>query len=255
MYFHMWPGDEASVGKFDSSKLPVFTYVDWVRFSSMQPSGWRQEWHEDFHNTPDYVSKFRLKFWLRGNWEGPLSKNREENVVFTNSYAILAVTPTSHIPDIDSIPLPTPEAPTPSTIASAELSDVRPNIYGKFEARMKHAAGDGIESAFVLWKKDSEKPEVFHNELAFKKLTANKMQVGMVEGKDTPNRHEMVVDTSSLAICNQFHTYGIEWTPHEVKYTIDGVEVHKITGSPVEQFNANVTKLKLSLVVFFWCFW
>ena len=266
LHFNLWPGDKRFGGEFDPSILPLYQLIDWVRFSSYSEEGFKQEWQEDFEggSIPEG--------WVKGTWDAPLghATHREQNVLFKKSYAILALTSKSFIPDIESIPLPddtTPPpgqggdggepggpsepAPTPSTIASAELSDVRPNIYGKFEARMKYAAGDGIESAFVLWKQDSEKPEVFHNELAFKKLAADKMQVGMLEGKDTPNRHEKVVDTSSLDICNQFHTYGVEWTPHEVKYTIDGVEVHKITGSPVEQFNANATKLKLSLVVFF----
>ena len=36
MNFQVWPGDEHFGGNFDPSSLPTYTYVDWVRFSSLQ---------------------------------------------------------------------------------------------------------------------------------------------------------------------------------------------------------------------------
>ena len=95
MYFHMWPGE---VKDFDPISLPAYTHIEWVRFSSMQPSGWRQEWQEDFRNPPEV--------WLKANWEGPHSKNRPENVLFANNYATLALTRTHHVPTADSVPTP-----------------------------------------------------------------------------------------------------------------------------------------------------
>ena len=35
-------------------------------------------------------------------------------------------------------------------------------------------------------------------------------KVAMLEGMPGPNRHEHLVDTSNLDVCNEFHTYGFE---------------------------------------------
>src|SRR5262249_42520123 len=56
---------------------------------------------------------------------------------------------------------------------SAELYTGTSYPYGRFEARMRVAAGDGVVSAFFLWKDKSEQTGVFWNELDYEKIGAS----------------------------------------------------------------------------------
>ena len=247
-HFNLWPGDKNFGGHFSQSSLPVYQYVDWVRYSSYSgPGNFTKEWQEDFDGSS------RPRYWYTGTWASPLgySAHRPENVLFTEGYAVLALTKSDHFPNAASLPLPpcrllpTREAPSPSTVASAELGTTASYKYGKFEASIQYGGADGVVSTFFLWKKGSERSDVFWNELGFKKLGAAcngtcKMQVELVDGLPGPDRHVQTLDASKLDVCSEFHTYAYEWTPTELRYTIDGVEVKKVTGSELGKFNDNV---------------
>ena len=58
-------------------------------------------------------------------------------------------------------------------VASAELYQNQTYTYGRFEARIRFAAGDGVISSFFLWKPGSEVAGTFWNELDFEKLGAD----------------------------------------------------------------------------------
>src|SRR3954468_7682115 len=58
-------------------------------------------------------------------------------------------------------------------VGSAELYSSQAYGYGRFEARARLAAGDGVVSSFFLWKDGSEKAGTFWNELDFEKLGAD----------------------------------------------------------------------------------
>src|SRR5215468_12018072 len=58
-------------------------------------------------------------------------------------------------------------------VASAELSTTQAYFYGRFEARIRFAPGDGIVSSFFLWKNGSEQAGAFWNELDFEKVAAD----------------------------------------------------------------------------------
>ncbi|CAE7590945.1 unnamed protein product, partial [Symbiodinium pilosum] len=262
--FNLWPGDETFGGHFKVKSLPVYQYIDWVRYSSYSGRGrFKRRWQQDFN------SKRRPRHWFVGSWNSPLgySKHRPKNVIFTHGYAVLALTHADDVPSATSIPIPprgptgspkrpgksmeppdapsTAVVPTPNTVASAELLTWVSRKYGKFEARMRHAGGDGVVSSFYLWKKGSEKSDVFWNELDFEKRGTMcdgicKLQANFIDGMPGPEDHEKTVDPAKFNICGGFHTYAFEWTPSEARYTIDGVEVQKITGPRLEEFNRNV---------------
>src|SRR6188768_2156939 len=52
-------------------------------------------------------------------------------------------------------------------VASAELYQNQTYTYGRFEARIRFAASDGVISSFFLWKPGSEVAGTFWNELDF----------------------------------------------------------------------------------------
>ncbi|NLE00635.1 MAG: family 16 glycosylhydrolase, partial [Fibrobacter sp.] len=50
-------------------------------------------------------------------------------------------------------------------LSSAELFTREGAVYGRYEARMRLVAGDGIISSMFLWKDGSEKDEEIWNEI------------------------------------------------------------------------------------------
>jgi len=123
-------------------------------------------------------------------------------------------------------------------VASAELYTGESYGYGRVEARVQYAAGDGVVSAFFSWKDKSEQAGVFWNELDFEKLGADcYMQTNPIYGLP-PGNHEQK-HSLMLDMCGAFHTYAYEWTPEAIVWLIDGVEIRRETGAMAQAFADN----------------
>ena len=120
--------------------------------------------------------------------------------------------------------------------SGAELYTLKEVEYGKFEARMKMAAASGTVSSMFLYQNGSEiadgRPWV---EVDIEVLGKNpgSFQSNIITGKagaqKTSEKHHAVNPATDQA----FHTYGLEWTPNYVRWTVDGVEVRKTEGGQV----------------------
>ena len=111
-------------------------------------------------------------------------------------------------------------------VSSAELYQNASYTYGRFEARMRLAAGDGVISSFFLWKPGSETAGTFWNELDFEKLGADcRMQTNPLYGLPVADHGQIA--SVSLDLCGAYHTYTFEWTPTYIAWLIDGVEVRR----------------------------
>jgi len=125
-----------------------------------------------------------------------------------------------------------------SAVSSAELYQNQTYTYGRFEARLLFAAGDGVISSFFLWKPGSEMPGTFWNELDFEKLGAGcRLQTNPLYGAP-------VVDHSRIAdlqgdLCAEYHTYAFEWTPTYIAYLVDGIEIRRDDEATATAFAAN----------------
>lgn len=111
--------------------------------------------------------------------------------------------------------------------SGAELYTNKTYMYGKFEARMMMAAGSGTVSSMFLYHNDSYKggsePWVEVDiEILGKKPSSFQSNIitGNAENKVTSEKHH----TISPAANEAYHTYGFEWTPTYVKWTLDGVD-------------------------------
>lgn len=126
-------------------------------------------------------------------------------------------------------------------VSSAELYTQAAYQYGRFEARMWLAGGDGVVSSFFLWKDRSEQSNVFWNELDFEKLGADcymetNALYGMPEMSNN-ERHDLALD-----MCGRFYTYTYEWTPDYIAWYIDGVEIRRDTGASAAAFRDNTSQ-------------
>jgi hypothetical protein len=130
-------------------------------------------------------------------------------------------------------------ATTASAVTGVELIRNEPFRYGKFEARIQFAPGDGVVSSFFLWKDASELPNVFWNEIDIEKLGADcaGYSTNAIYGLPEANHNQDV--RSQVDICQSYHTHAIEWTPDTLIWLLDGVEVRRITGADLQAFEDN----------------
>jgi len=125
-------------------------------------------------------------------------------------------------------------------VASAELYQNQTYTYGRFEARVRFAASDGVISSFFLWKPGSEVAGTFWNELDFEKLGANcQLQTNPLYGSPVVDHH--VFATLDADLCGEYHTYTFEWTPSYIAYSVDGVELRRDGGDTAAAFAQNAT--------------
>lgn len=86
--FNIWPGDAGFGGTFDPASLPVYQFIDWVKYSSYQDGEFSLEWREDFDDTKVPTG------WLLGSWSSPKNKSIHsvQNVGIVDGYAVLGLT-------------------------------------------------------------------------------------------------------------------------------------------------------------------
>ncbi|MFZ5895501.1 MAG: family 16 glycosylhydrolase [Myxococcota bacterium] len=125
-------------------------------------------------------------------------------------------------------------------VRSAELYTSESYGYGRVEARVRFAPGDGVVSSFFLWKDGSEKAGVFWNELDFEKLGLDcHLETNAFYGK--PGAVHSQRHTPSADLCGAFHTYTYEWTPDSIAWFLDGVELRRETGATAAAYAENAS--------------
>ena len=126
-----------------------------------------------------------------------------------------------------------------SATQGAELYRTQASFYGRFEARLRFAPGEGVVSSFFLWREGSSSTTSW-NELDFEKINAScRMQTNIWTAKGTQSA---VVTTPAFDICGDYHTYAIEWTPDYIAWSIDGSQIRKVTGASVTEYTQNASQ-------------
>jgi endo-1,3-1,4-beta-glycanase ExoK len=126
-----------------------------------------------------------------------------------------------------------------AAVQDAELYRTQPYFYGRFEARVRFAPGEGVVSSFFLWKDGSSSTTTW-NELDFEKFTgACKLQTNIWTGQGTQSAQ---IQTPSFNVCSDYHTYTIEWTPDYISWAIDGAQIRKVTGASVAEYTQNASQ-------------
>jgi len=125
-----------------------------------------------------------------------------------------------------------------AVVQSAELFSTQPYFYGRFEARVRFAPGEGVVSSFFLWK-DRPNNTGPWNELDFEKINSDcRLQTNIWTGTGTQSA---MINTPSFNICNDYHTYAFEWTPDYIAWFIDGAQIRRETGARVTEYTQNAT--------------
>jgi endo-1,3-1,4-beta-glycanase ExoK len=130
-------------------------------------------------------------------------------------------------------------APRPAhAVQGAELYRTQAYFYGRFEARIRFAPGEGVVSSFFLWK-DGSSATTTWNELDYEKINAAcRMQTNIWTGT---GQQSAVTTTPTFDICADYHTYSMEWTPDYISWSIDGTQLRKVTGASVMEYTKNAS--------------
>lgn len=186
------------------------------------------DWQDDF----DAFDPARWQL-MTHTWDGNLAVFSTTNTTFTGGVAHLALTPE-----------PTDTAKPYRGVEMRSRGTVQ---YGKVESRIRFARGSGVVSSLVLiytpWPADD------WNELDIEYLGryADRVQFNAmvytgpptqppVQQSVSPTPFPQIV-TLPLDPSGDFHTYGIEWTPAQARFTVDGEVVHT--------WSAEIARLKL----------
>jgi endo-1,3-1,4-beta-glycanase ExoK len=124
-----------------------------------------------------------------------------------------------------------------------ELHTKETTSYGLYEARIRSAAGSGLNTAFFTYiGPPTGSPE--HDEIDFEFLGKEPHTVSIshyTNGQQTKGETVNLGFDASIS----FHTYGLEWTPHKIRWFVDGKLVHETQSS--DPIPRNATRIYLSL--------
>jgi hypothetical protein len=124
-------------------------------------------------------------------------------------------------------------------VQSAELYRTQAYFYGRFEARVQFAPGEGVVSSFFLWK-DGNSSTTSWNELDYEKIKAAcQLQTNIWSGTGTQSAQ---LPSITGDLCGGYHTYTFEWTPDYIAFFIDGTELRREMGSVVTQYTQNAAQ-------------
>ena len=108
-----------------------------------------------------------------------------------------------------------------------ELRTKESYLYGRFEARLKSAQGDGLVSSFFTYQDELINGAHIWNEIDIEVLGRWDNIVNMntiTPGQSSHLRESFVNDLNAHS---EFHDYAFEWTPNYVAWFIDGKEFYR----------------------------
>jgi endo-1,3-1,4-beta-glycanase ExoK len=174
-------------------------------------------WQDDFDSFDS--SRWQLETF---SWDGNLAQFTPANAAFANGVATLSLTPEA--------------TDTAKPYRGVEMRSISTLTYGKVESRIRFAKGSAVISALVLIY--TPYPADNWNELDIEFLGQYSDRAQFNEQvylgpPTTPPVTQSVAPTQYPVFATlgfdpsaDFHTYAIEWTPTEVRFTADGTVGH-----------------------------
>lgn len=132
----------------------------------------------------------------------------------------------------------------------AEIYSSDSYLYGRYEIRMRVANASGVLSTFFTYKNGSEVGTTFWEEIdieVFGKNNATEWQSNVILGSSRPTIHTEQVHSAPTSLADAYHTYVLEWTPDYVAWSVDGIEVRRITGTSTVTSLTNPQSLRFNI--------
>src|SRR5438552_352104 len=136
-------------------------------------------------------------------------------------------------------------------VSSAEFYTTASYGYGRYEARVKFAGGEGVIGSFFLWKAGSDKAGAFWNELDFEKVGGDcHLESNPLYGNPAvvhAQKHSIALD-----LCAGYHTYAYEWTADYISWVVDGTEIRRETGATAAAYATNASAAGMQIHFNIW---
>jgi endo-1,3-1,4-beta-glycanase ExoK len=105
----------------------------------------------------------------------------------------------------------------------AEIQSATTNSYGLYEAQMRTAAGNGLNTAFFTFT-GGPLGGAEHDEIDFEFLGKDPHTVQLNYHTSFGGKHEVIVQLGFDA-SKEFHTYAFSWQPDKIQWFVDGKKV------------------------------
>ncbi len=117
----------------------------------------------------------------------------------------------------------------------AEIRTIETFLYGKFEVRMKPAEASGMIYSFFTFYDEADFATSW-NEIDIEVLGrySNEVQFNAIVGNHQMSEKRYVLPFNPH---EDFHDYSFTWTPQYIAWSVDGVEVYRLTGNAVTKMN------------------
>jgi len=125
---------------------------------------------------------------------------------------------------------PCPAGCSGEPFAAGEYRSNQTYGYGRYEVRMKAAAGSGLVTSFFTYTGPSERPPTPWDEIDIEILGKDPSKLQTNYFTSGVGGHESTLDLgfdASLA----FHTYAFEWSRTQIAWYVDGVLRHVENGA------------------------
>lgn len=130
--------------------------------------------------------------------------------------------------------------------------------YGLYEVSMKAIKNDGVVSSYFTYTGPSDDQP--WDEIDIEILGKDTTQVQFNYYRDSRGGHEYMYDLGFDA-SEDFHTYGFEWAEHSITWYVDGKEVYKVEGKPIEdpkpddkyKVDSRIPEYKSKIMANAWC--
>lgn len=126
--------------------------------------------------------------------------------------------------------------------SAAEVYTNDQYTFGRFEARIKFAAGSGIVSSIFTYR---DNINAGWNEIDIENLgyITDGVQFNLISSASGPaNTYQPHVVKTGFKPVDDFHDYAIEWVPSEIRFFVDGKQVWKDVQSRI----VNASRLRMN---------
>jgi beta-glucanase (GH16 family) len=202
-------------------------------------------------SSPPDLTQATLTF--HDEFDGTKVDSSKWNIISRNIYYVGVLN--AHNPDMVSVEngylkidlKPTPYLSMNYSGGEIDTRDKFNQQYGYFEARIKMPGGGGVHPAWWLWPQSDRWPpeidivEIKGNEPTRAYMTVHWSEDGIVrahpEQVDFNGDHFAETAYEGPDFTQDFHVFGVEWSPDALIWYIDGVERHRTTEHvPTEPF-------------------
>jgi beta-glucanase (GH16 family) len=170
------------------------------------PEGWKLVFADDF----DRLDTARWAVSTH-TFDGNAARFRPENVVVKHGVLTLAIRK---------------RRSADREYAAGEIQSRASYQYGRFEVRMRAAAGSGVISSFFHYRaspwQEIDIEFLGRRPTAIQANLYNSPTTAPVDVEPFPQLHDLAFDAAA-----DFHIYAIEWDPAEIRWYVDGTLVDR----------------------------